>query len=127
MKPLTLERGAVLVQERSRAHSVFFLESGTVSPVAGNANGDCVEVAVIGHEGVAGVVDVLGRHRLPYSLKVQIPGSAVRVAGDVCRELIPACPTLHDLVMAYSQIVMHQLAQSAMCSRFHSAVQRLSR
>ena len=58
-------------------------------------------------------------------------GSAARPrvsrAEGVIREHILSCSALHELLMNYSQRVMHQLAQSALCNRFHTSVQRLAR
>jgi CRP-like cAMP-binding protein len=69
----------------------------------------------------------LGHQPLPYRLTVQLPGLAHRVRKDVIREHILSCSALHELLMDYSQLVMHQLAQSAVCNRFHTSVERLSR
>jgi CRP-like cAMP-binding protein len=45
----------------------------------------------------------------------------------IIREHIMSCSALHELLMDYSQRVMHQLAQSALCNRFHTSVQRLAK
>jgi CRP-like cAMP-binding protein len=98
-----------------------------VSLVASTKTGSSVEVALIGREGVAGIADALGNQPLPYGLVVQIPGLAYRAPKSVIREHILTCSALHELLMDYSQRVMHQLAQSALCNRFHTSVQRLAR
>ena len=105
----------------------YFVESGVVSLVATTRSGSSVEVALIGREGVAGIADALGNQPLPYGLVVQLPGLAYRVPKAVIREHIFSCSALHELLMDYSQRVMHQLAQSALCNRFHTSVQRLAR
>jgi len=56
-----------------------------------------------------------------------LPGLAYRAPKALIREHIMSCSTLHELLMDYSQRVMHQLAQSAVCNRFHTSVQRLAR
>jgi CRP-like cAMP-binding protein len=127
MEPVPLERGVVLGAPRARAESVYFVESGIVSLVAVTRGGNSVEVAIVGREGVAGIADALGEYPLPYRLVVQSPGLAYRVPVRVIRDHILSCSALHQLLMAYSQFVMHQLAQSAVCNRFHSSVQRLAR
>jgi len=76
---------------------------------------------------VAGIADALGSRPLPYALVVQLPGLAYRAPKELIREHIFTCSALHELLMNYSQRVMHQLAQSALCNRFHSSVQRLAR
>jgi CRP-like cAMP-binding protein len=127
LEPCPLQRGAVLGRPRVLTDFVYFVESGIVSLVASTRAGNSVEVALIGKEGVAGIADALGGQPLPYGLVVQLPGLAYRAPKSVIREHIMSCSALHDLLMDYSQRVMHQLAQSALCNRFHTSVQRLSR
>jgi CRP-like cAMP-binding protein len=122
-----LERGAVLNDVRQRSDFVYFVDSGVVSLVAGTRNGNSVEVAVIGREGVAGLTDVLGQRPLPYRFVVQYPGLAYRAPKAVITAHIHACTALHELLMEYAQFLMHQLAQSAVCARFHTSAQRLAR
>jgi CRP-like cAMP-binding protein len=113
MEPYALQSGALLGHPRTVTDFSYFIESGIVSLVAATKNGSSVEVALIGREGVAGITDALGNQPLPYGLVVQIPGLS--------------CSSLHELLMDYSQRVMHQLAQSALCNRFHTSEQRLAR
>ena len=127
LEPCPLQRGAVLGRPRVLTDFVYFVESGIVSLVASTRAGNSVEVALIGKEGVAGIADALGAQPLPYGLVVQLPGLAYRAPKSVIREHIMSCSAVHDLLMDYSQRVMHQLAQSALCNRFHTSVQRLSR
>lgn len=127
LEPLVLERGAVLGVARSRTESVYFVESGIVALVGSTRGGQSLEVAVVGCEGVAGVADALGQHPLPYAWVVQVAGLAYRVPLRIIREHILSCTELHEVLMAYSQLLVHQLAQSAICNRFHTSVQRLAR
>jgi CRP-like cAMP-binding protein len=127
LEPCSMQRGDVLGPARSPAEYVYFVDSGIVSMVATTKAGQSVEVALVGKEGVAGFADSLGSRPLPYALIVQLPGLAYRAPRQLIREHILSCSTLHALLMAYSQRVMHQLAQSALCNRFHTSVQRLAR
>jgi CRP-like cAMP-binding protein len=127
LEPHPLQRGAVLGTARTAADSVYFVESGIVSVVATTRSGNSVEVALVGREGVAGIADALGAQPMPYGLVVQLPGLAYRVPKALIRSHILSCSTLHELLMDYSQLVFHQLAQSALCNRFHTSVQRLAR
>lgn len=127
LEPTVLERGAVLGTARSKTESVYFVDSGIVSLVATTSAGHSLDVALIGNEGVTGVADALGQYPLPYTWVVQLQGHAHRAPTAVLREHILSCTDLHALLMAYSQLVVHQLAQSAVCNRFHSSLQRLSR
>jgi CRP-like cAMP-binding protein len=127
LEPVSLERSAVLGPARLQSEFVYFVEAGIVSLVASTRTGSSVEVALVGREGAAGVADALGQRPLPYQLIVQMPGLAYRAPKDVIRQHILSCTTLHGLLMDYSQHIVHQLAQSALCNRFHTSVQRLAR
>jgi CRP-like cAMP-binding protein len=127
LEPMSLERSAVLGPARLRSDWVYFVEAGIVSLVASTSAGNSVEVAIVGREGAAGVVDALGQQPLPYRLLVQVPGFAYRAPKQIIREHILSCTALHELLMDYSQHIVHQLTQSALCNRFHTSVQRLAR
>ncbi len=127
LDPQPMMRGAVLGSARAHSEFAYFIDSGVVSLVAQTKSGNSVEVALVGREGVAGIADALGAHPLPYGLVVQLPGLAYRAPKALVREHIMSCSALHELLMNYSQRVMHQLAQSAVCNRFHTSVQRLAR
>ena len=127
LEPHALQSGVLLGHPRAMTDFSYFIESGVVSLVATTRGGSSVEVALVGREGVAGIADALGNQPLPYGLVVQLPGLAYRVPKAVIREHIFTCSALHELLMDYSQRVMHQLAQSALCNRFHTSVQRLAR
>jgi len=124
---VALKRGAVLGLANTATEFVYFVESGVVSLVASTRSGQSLEVAVVSREGVAGIADALGQHPFPYGWIVQLPGAALRVPRRVVHDHVLSCSDLHQLLMAYSQLVMHQLAQSAICNRFHTSVQRLAR
>jgi CRP-like cAMP-binding protein len=127
LDPHPMQRGATLGSARTHTDYAYFIDSGVVSLVAHTKNGSSVEVALVGREGVAGIADALGAHPLPYGLVVQLPGLAYRAPKALIREHIMSCSALHELLMNHSQRVMHQLAQSAVCNRFHTSVQRLAR
>jgi CRP-like cAMP-binding protein len=127
LEPVALERSAVLGPARLHSEWVYFVEAGIVSLVATTRAGSSVEVALVGREGAAGIADALGQRPLPYQLIVQMPGFAHRAPKGLIRHHVMACTTLHGLLMDYSQHIVHQLAQSALCNRFHTSVQRLAR
>jgi CRP-like cAMP-binding protein len=122
-----LAPGQSLGTARGRTKWVYFLESGVVSVVAATRHGQSLEVAIVGREGVAGLADAFGPRGLPYRLTVQLPGLAYRVRTAVIEQHLYSCTAVHELLMGYSQFLMHQLSQSALCSRFHTSVQRLAR
>jgi CRP-like cAMP-binding protein len=124
---VSLARGEVLGPARSRPEFVHFVDRGIVSLVATTQAGHALDVAIVGSEGVAGIADALGNNPLPYAWVVQLEGQAYRTPITTMRRHILSCSDLHELLMAYSQSLVHQLAQSAVCNRFHNARQRLAR
>lgn len=127
LEVVPLDRWARLRAAHERPRWAYFPESGVVSLVGATAAGESVEVACVGNEGVAGVADVLGARSMPFALIVQLPGLAYRLPSTVAKQHVFACTALHDVLMAHAQSMIFQLAQSAICNRFHTAVQRLSR
>ncbi len=127
LEPVPLARWARLCDAHESPRWAYFPESGVVSLVGATAEGESVEVGFVGNEGVAGVADVLGVRSMPFALVVQLPGLAYRMPSSVAKQHVFSCTALHDLLMAHAQSMILQLAQSAICNRFHTAVQRLSR
>src|SRR5688500_8804617 len=95
LEPHPMVRGDLLGAPRVISNSIYFIDSGVVSLVASTRNGNSVEVALVGKEGVAGIADALGSHPLPYGLVVRLPGLAYRAPKDLIREHILSCSALH--------------------------------
>ena len=124
---ILLERGALIAEAGEPAHYVYFPTEGVLSLVGMTAAGGTVELAVVGNEGVASISSILGRHHLPFRVIAQVPGSAVRIPTHVVSEMLGECGGLHRRLLEYTHHVIAQVAQSAVCNRFHTAKQRLAR
>lgn len=124
---IALERGALIAEAGEPAPYVYFPTEGVLSLVGTTAAGGTVELAVVGSEGVASISSVLGRNFLPFRVVAQVPGGAVRIPTDVVSDMIGECGVLHHRVLEYTHQVIAQVAQSAICNRFHTAKQRLAR
>jgi CRP-like cAMP-binding protein len=109
------------------APSVYFPETATLSVVAATSQGDSVQVATIGYEGVAGMPLGPATASAEKAILIQIPGLAYRVPLDVAKAHAAACPAFQQALMAYTETLIGQLTQAAVCNRFHNAVQRLAR
>jgi CRP-like cAMP-binding protein len=122
-----LERGATIAEAGEPAPYVYFPTEGVLSLVGTTGNGGTVEVAVVGNEGVASVWSLLGKTWLPFRVVTQIPGHAVRVPVTEVSGILAKCGQLHERVLDYTHQMIAQIAQSAVCNRFHNARQRLAR
>jgi CRP-like cAMP-binding protein len=105
----------------------YFLLSGMVSLLASTAHGETVEVAVVGSEGMIGLPIVLHADTAPCEVMVLVSGSAWRIRADIVRAEFRRGAALHDLLLHYTYSLLAQLSQSAVCHRFHTSSQRLSR
>lgn len=124
---IALARGQVMAEAGQQASHVYFPLAGVLSLVGITSGGATVEVAVVGSEGVASVSSVFGRNGIPFRVVTQVPGRALQVPTDVVRSMIVECGELHQRLLEYSNQLIAQLSQSAVCNRFHNARQRLAR
>jgi len=126
-REVPLERGAVIADAGEPSPYVYFPIQGVLSLVGTTAGGATVEVAVVGNEGVASVSAALGGDWLPYRIVTQIPGRAIRVPTELVASMLSDCGGLHGRLLDYAHQMIAQVAQSAVCNRFHNAKQRLAR
>jgi CRP-like cAMP-binding protein len=124
---VTLERGGIIAEAGVRPPYVYFPLEGVLSLVGTTSGGGTVEVAVVGSEGVASISAVLGEQWLPFRVVTQVPGRAVRVSTAIVADLVGQCGVFHQRLLAYTHQLIAQVAQSAVCNRFHTAKQRLAR
>ena len=106
---------------------VYFPLTTVISMLAVMEDGQAVEVATMGSEGMAGLPVFLGASTSPDLAFAQIPGRALRMAAGEFRELANGAGTVQALLQRYTQAFFVQLAQGAACNRLHSLDQRLAR
>jgi len=122
-----LTRGDILYDAGERIRDVYFLVDSFVSLVA-KANDDaCVEVALIGEEGMVGTPLLLGIDTKPLRVLVQGSGKAWRVRAERFRRAVATNQDLFRSLSGYVSSRMIQLAQSTACCRLHSLEARLAR
>jgi CRP-like cAMP-binding protein len=122
-----LDRGDLIAEAGQPAPYVYFPTEGVLSLVGTTAAGGTVELAVVGNEGVASVSAILGRNWLPFRVVAQVPGRALRIPTDVVSGMVIDCGGFHHRLLEYTHDMIAQVAQSAICNRFHTAKQRLAR
>jgi CRP-like cAMP-binding protein len=105
----------------------YFVSNGVVSVVNEPDNGDIVEVATIGNEGMVGFPIVLGTSSIPSRVLVQVAGSGLRISASDLLACLRQTPILHRLLMRYVMAVMNQIAQSTSCNRLHQVQERCAR
>lgn len=106
---------------------VWFPNSGVVSMVTELAEGDPVELATIGPEGMVGIALILGSERMENIAFNQIAGDALRMDAAQFRSSLERCPALHRLLLRYTAALMQQISQGAACNRMHTVEERCAR
>lgn len=119
--------GAVLYESGSKLSHVYFPVNCIVSLLQVLEDGASAEIAVVGREGLVGVSLFMGGESTPSRAVIQSAGHAYRLRGDVVlQEFNQAGPVLH-LLLRYTQALLTQMAQTAVCNRHHSLDQQLCR
>jgi CRP-like cAMP-binding protein len=106
---------------------VYFPTTAIVSLLYVMENGSSAEIAVVGNEGVVGISLFMGGESTPSRAVVQSAGSGCRLdAAAMMAEFNRGGPVLH-LLLRYTQALITQMAQTAVCNRHHSLDQQLCR
>jgi CRP-like cAMP-binding protein len=119
--------GHVLYESGRTMSHVYFPTSAIVSLLYVMENGASAEIAVVGREGMVGISLFMGGGSMPSRALVQSAGSAFRLDSQLMKEEFErAGPTLR-LLLRYTQALLTQTAQTAVCNRHHTLHQQLCR
>jgi CRP-like cAMP-binding protein len=119
--------GEVLYEAGVALDYVYFPTTAIVSLLYVMQNGASAEIAVVGNEGIVGVSLFMGGESTSSRAVVQSGGRGVRLEGKVMKdEFHKAGPVLH-LLLRYTQALLTQMAQTAVCNRHHTLDQQLCR
>jgi CRP-like cAMP-binding protein len=124
---VSLPLGQVLYEPGATLSHVYFPTNAIVSLLYVMENGASAEIAVVGHEGIVGISLFMGGESTPSRAVVQSAGEGYRVRAQMMKEEFNrAGPVLH-LFLRYTQALITQMAQTAVCNRHHSLDQQLCR
>ena len=123
--PLPL--GHVLYESGRSLQHVYFPTDSIVSLLYVMENGASAEIAVVGNEGMVGVALFMGGETTPNRAVVQSAGHAYRLEGQLLKEEFNRSGPLQHLLLRYTQALLTQMAQTAVCNRHHTVDQQLCR
>ena len=127
LEPVDMPLGQVLYESGVAMTHVYFPTSSIVSLLYVMEDGASAEIAVVGNEGIVGVSLFMGGETTPSRSVVQSAGEGFRMRGQVLKdEFNRSGPVLH-LLLRYTQALITQMAQTAVCNRHHSLDQQLCR
>ncbi len=122
-----LPLGKVLYESGERMKFVYFPTSGIVSLLYVLNSGASAEIAVVGNEGLVGVSLFMGGGSTPSRAVVQSAGMGYRLAAETVQaEFEQSGPVMH-LLLRYTQALITQMSQTAVCNRHHTLDQQLCR
>ena len=126
LEAIDLPLGAVLYESGVTLGHVYFPTTAIVSLLYVMENGESAEIAVVGKEGLVGVSLFMGGESTPSRAVVQSAGRGFRMKSAVLKDEFNRAPVLH-LLLRYTQALITQMAQTAVCNRHHSLDQQLCR
>ena len=126
LKPFMLAKDAVLYEAGERIKQVYFPEEAMVSCLSGTADGESIEVCVVGNEGIVGITSLF-ESVTAFHAVVQIPGLAYAVSCDFLQTEFGRCDVVHRVLLRYTNTLLLQLSQTAVCNKFHSVEERFCR
>ena len=127
LQPMDLPLGHVLYEPGNTLSHVYFPTTAIVSLLYVMESGASAEIAVVGYEGIVGVSLFMGGESTPSRAVVQSAGASFRLKAQLMKdEFNRAGPVLH-LLLRYTQALITQMSQTAVCNRHHSLDQQLCR
>ena len=119
--------GEVLYESGDKLTYVYFPITSVVSLLYVMENGASAEIAVVGNEGIVGISLFMGGESTPSRAVVQCAGHGFRLKAQAMKdEFNRGGPVLH-LLLRYTQALITQMSQTAVCNRHHTLDQQLCR
>jgi CRP-like cAMP-binding protein len=126
LEAVDLPLGQVVYESGGTLSHVYFPTTAIVSLLYVMENGSSAEIAVVGNEGIVGISLFMGGESTPSRAVVQSAGRGYRMKAQVIKDEFKRAPVLH-LLLRYTQALITQMAQTAVCNRHHSLDQQLCR
>src|SRR6202043_3749287 len=127
LQRVPLRLGEVLYEPGAAFRHVYFPADCIISLLHVLKDGATAEIAVVGNDGLIGVAFFMGGETTPSRAVVQSAGHAYRLVGKRLTEEFHRNGHMRFLLLRYTQALMTQMAQTAVCNRHHSVDQQLCR
>lgn len=127
MEWVELPLGKVLYESGGTMRHVYFPTDSIISLLYVMESGASAEISVVGNEGLVGIALFMGGESTPSRAVVQSGGHAYRLPGPLLKDEFSRHGELLQLMLRYTQALITQMAQTAVCNRHHSIDQQLCR
>ena len=119
--------GQVLYESGDTLRHAYFPVDSIISLLYVTADGASAEISVVGNEGMVGIALFMGGETTPSRVVVQSAGHAYRLLGQRLKDEFYRHGAMQLALLRYTETVIRQMAQTAVCNRHHSVVQQLCR
>ena len=126
LEAVELPLGRVLYESGRTLSHVYFPTTAIISLLYALEDGTSVEISVVGNEGLVGIPLFMGGESTPSRAVVQSAGHGFRLPAHTIKEEFERAPVQH-LLLRYTQALITQMAQTAVCNRHHLLDQQLCR
>jgi len=127
LQPVEFTLGEVVYEFAGQLDYVFFPTNSIVSLLYTMENGTSAEMGLTGNDGVVGIALFMGGGTMPNRAVVQSAGGALRMKAKVLQDEFALGGKFQQLLLRYTQALITQISQTAVCNRLHSVEQQLCR
>src|SRR5690349_2630105 len=127
LENVSLALGEVIYESGGRQSHIYFPTTAIISLLYMMENGSSAEMGVAGNEGLVGIALFMGGETVPNRAVVQSAGAAFRMKTKVLQAEFARSGTFQRLLLRYTQALMTQMSQTAVCNRLHTIEQQLCR
>jgi CRP-like cAMP-binding protein len=127
LQPVSFPLGEVVYEFGGHLDYVFFPTTSIVSLLYTMENGTSAEMGLTGNDGVVGIALFMGGGTMPNRAVVQSAGCALRMKAKVLQDEFAQGGKFQKLLLRYTQALITQISQTAVCNRLHSVEQQLCR
>ena len=127
LTPVVLALGDVLYEPDRAMTYLYFPTTAVVSLIYTMVDGTTAEMGLVGNEGVVGIALFMGGDTTPNRAIVQVAGKGFRLWAPALRAEFQRAGAVQLALLRYTQALITQISQTAVCNRLHSIEQRLCR
>ena len=127
LRAVSFSLGEVVYEFGGQLDYVFFPTTAIISLLYTMENGSSAEMGLTGNDGVVGIALFMGGGTMPNRAVVQSAGGALRMKAKILKDEFALGGKFQQLLLRYTQALITQISQTAVCNRLHSVEQQLSR
>ena len=127
LEPVSLSLGKVIYESGEQLEYIYFPTTAIISLLYIMENGSTAEIGMAGNDGLVGMALFMGGSTTPNRAVVQSAGNAFRLKSKVLRSEFQLSGEFQNILLRYTQYLMTQISQTAVCNRLHSVEQQLCR